>query len=94
MKIGNWLLDESGISWSGKNKKRYVISLDEIAATSNRGDVYDWLIHIPSKTWIKEVDIYALNTIFIYVLSRYEMDFNIQSFTKTLEEQQRILKEL
>lgn len=50
--------------------------------------MYDWLVHMPNKSWINKEDVYTLNTAFIYAMELYGLDFNINSFIKTLKEQQ------
>lgn len=94
-KIGNWLITEEGIAWDGQPKVNYQITKERIleGGSSGRINMYDWLVHIPSKTWTTETDIYALNTAFIYALAHYGLNFNTHSFVETLIEQQDVLKD-
>lgn len=92
MKIGNWLINDKGISWDGKNKRKYFISVEELQSYAGRDEVYDWLVHLPSKDWITETDMYALNSAFIYLISLHGMDFHKSAFIKTLEQQQQLLE--
>ena len=92
-KIGNWLITEDGISWDGMPKVKYQISRDRILESGppGRDKMYDWLVHLPTKSWTTEKDIYALNTAFIYAIEYYGLDFNTCSFVETLIEQKREL---
>jgi hypothetical protein len=54
--------------------------------------MYDWLVHMPIKTWLTTEDVYALNTALIYSLEKFEMGFDPNiSFVETLETQQLLL---
>lgn len=94
-KIGNWLIDNEGIKWDGKPDTEYVISVDSLneAGAGNRSEMYDWLVHLTEKTWIKEADMYALNTALVYALEYFKIGYdNQRSFVKTFIEQQNGLK--
>ena len=70
------------------------ITLDTIKdeGSAERKEMYDWLIHLCEKSWLKEADIYALNTAFIYAIEKYKLGFTDKlSFVKTFTEQQRQL---
>lgn len=94
-KIGNWLITEQGITWDGTPKVDYTISRERILefGPDDRKNMYDWLVHIPTKTWATEADIYTLNTAFIYAIAHYGLDFTTCSFVETLIEQQKELKD-
>ena len=94
-KIGNWTSTEEGILWSGKPEVDYFIPKDRLAITGpgNRANMYDWLVHLVEKTWLKKEDIYALNTAFVYSLEYFGViSTEGISFVKTFEEQNRELK--
>lgn len=93
-KIGNWLINEDGITWDGIPKIDYEIPKERILqfGTQERKNMYDWLVHIPTKAWTTETDIYALNTAFVYALAQYGLNFSALSFIETLIEQQIELK--
>lgn len=83
IKIGNWLIDQDGIKWDGVPKHTYEISKDRI--TEERDDMFDWLIHMPQKTWLTREDIYALNTAFIYAIEKFDITVPPNmSFVETL----------
>lgn len=93
-KIGNWLINNDGIQWDGQPAMDYKISkntLNDIGG-GDRANKYDWLVHLPEKTWLTEMDIYALNTALVYALEYFEVGFSPKiSFVKTFIEQQRII---
>ena len=93
-KIGNWLITEECISWEGTPQVDYKIPRERILepGPGTRRNMYDWLVHIPTKTWTTEADIYSLNTAFVYALALYGLDLTTLSFVETLIEQQKELK--
>lgn len=93
LKIGNWQITEEGIAWDGIPKTDYIIPKDRILefGPGGRKNMYDWLVHFPTKTWVKELDVYTLNTAFIYALEYYGLDFKTCSFVETIIEQQKEL---
>lgn len=93
-KIGNWLINDDGIQWDGIPKINYVISRDRIVepGPQGRSNMFDWLVHMPEKTWMTREDSYSLNTAIIYAMEA----FNISkpdnlSFVETIIEQEAIL---
>lgn len=94
-KIGNWLITEEGIKWDGQPNVEYLITklrLIELGS-GERSKMYDWLVHIPEKTWTTEADIYALNSAFIYAIDYFGLDFKTGSFVSTLIEQQKKIRD-
>ncbi len=89
-KIGNWLITEEGISWDG-SKIKYEIPKERILESGSgaRKNMYDWLVHIPTKSWATEADIYTLNSAFVYAIAHYGFDFTKKSFVETLIEQRK-----
>lgn len=94
-KIGNWLIIEDGIKWDGQLEVDYLIPKDRLLELGGgkRSNMYDWLLHIPEKTWVTEADIYALNTAFIYAIDYFDLDFKTASFYSSLIEQQKEISE-
>lgn len=51
-------------------------------------NMYDWLVHMATKIWLKKEDIYTLNTAFIYSLEYFGVGFpHGISFVETFKEQ-------
>jgi len=94
-KIGNWLIDKDTIKWVGDPNIIYKIPIDRLTepGPQDRKTMYDWLVHMPTKSWLKKEDIYALNTAFVYAMEYFNIDFpkNL-SFVDIFIEQERELK--
>lgn len=92
-KIGNWLVTVDGIEWTGEERE-YFIEKDRLLENGDgeRNNMYDWLIHLCSKGWLTDGDIYELNSAFIYAMEFFKLDFSTRSFVETLIEQQMELK--
>jgi hypothetical protein len=93
--IGNWLITEEGIEWVGQTKRDFLITKDRLAefGSGDRRKMYDWLVHLPTKGWVTETDIYALNTALIFALEYFKIGFPSDlSFVETFIEQQNEMK--
>ncbi len=92
-KIGNWEINQLGIEWKGKTGGELIIEKERITETGfgERKNTYDWLIHLTSKGWLSKIDIYALNSAFIYAISFFDLDLNSNSFIITFIEQEKQL---
>jgi len=91
-KIGNWLIDEKGIRH--ENHKDYQIDLNRLLerGPSDRKNMFDWLVHLPTKAWCSKEDIFALNSAFLYAIETFELECPDDiSFAKTMIEQSRIM---
>ncbi len=92
-RFGGWMVDELGISWTGGPE--YMISASRLLETREglHGLVYDWLVHMPEKTWLKESDILDLNEAFKFALRRFGLAKNSTiSMDETLRMQRANLK--
>lgn len=92
IKIGNWIIKDDGIHWAGQPETGLVIEKERLneGGPGDRVEMYDWLVHLPTKTWLTNEDIYALNTALIYALEYFDIGFdNNLSFVKTFIEQQK-----
>jgi len=95
IKIGNWLINDNGIQWDGQPAVDYKIFKNTLncIGSGDREKMYDWLVHLPEKTWITENDIYTLNTALVYSLEYFGIGFSPDiSFVKTFIEQQKQIK--
>jgi len=93
-KIGNWLINEEGISHSKDDD--YLISRERIVerGPQDRRNIFDWLVHMPTKSWCTREDIYALNTAFFYAIEAYGISYSSDiSFVKTIVMQEKILEQ-
>lgn len=92
--IGNWLITAEGIEWTGGNGGNLLIPRQRIAEPGppDRNHMYDWLVHLPTKPFLIEQDIFTLNTAIIYALEEYDIGFPAElSFVETFIEQQKEL---
>jgi hypothetical protein len=74
IKIGNWVVTNEGIEWRGQPEVDLLIPRSELTqlGTIERSRMYDWLVHLTSKMWLTEFDLYALNTAYIYSLEYFD----------------------
>lgn len=88
--IGNWTITEKGITH--KNNPDYLIDIDSLAeaGTDGRETIYDWLVHLPTKTWVSTEDVYTFNTAMMFALEYFDIQSDL-SFVDTFIEQQREL---
>lgn len=90
--IGNWKITNDSIYHV--NHANYVIPRDRLleAGPGDRVTMFDWLVHMPTKTWCSTEDIYSLNTAFIYAVEAWELTIpNDMSFRNTFIEQENEL---
>lgn len=93
LQFGNWQVTDDGILYVGENDGYPLIEKDRLAepGPGDRSDVFDWLVHLPTKTWVSMEDVYALNTAFFYAMGRYGIQFPSEiSIEKTLSMQHAI----
>lgn len=94
VQIGNWLITNDGIEWTGKPFGGYFINKETLLKDSGeKPGAYDWLLHMAHKRWLKEPDVHAFNTAFMAALFLFvpKHQKGKLSLAKTLEEQKRIL---
>lgn len=93
MQIGNWLITNDGIEWTGRPFFGYYINKELLLKESKDTEgAYDWLLHMAHKPWLKERDVYELNIAFLIALGllpNYER--SKLSMEKTLDEQEKII---
>lgn len=89
-KIGNWIIKDDGIHWNETGNDYFIPKgrLQETGA-GMRKNMYDWLVHLPTKTWLSTEDIYAFNSAFIYAIELYGLNFSQNSFMETFKQQQK-----
>ncbi|HVS91117.1 MAG TPA: hypothetical protein VHE59_03730 [Mucilaginibacter sp.] len=93
LQIGNWLITNDGIEWTGSPYAGYYINKDRLLQESTeKPGTFDWLLHMAHKPWLKERDVYELNIAFLIALGllpHYKR--SKLSMGKTLEEQEQII---
>jgi len=93
VKFGNWTVTAEAITWQqDEDEMDYEISIDNLTTRVQNNDFFDWLTHVPIKTWMTKEDTYALNTAFLYVLAEHNIQLtNKMRITNMLSEQVGIL---
>jgi len=91
-RIGNWLIDETGINYTPRD---YSIGKDELLKSEYEDEIFDWPIHLATKTWMTKEDLYAFNSAFIYAIEAYNLKKPLNmSFVKTFFEQDVLFKSI
>lgn len=90
-KFGNWTVKETGIEWEGTPSHYPLIERSRINEVRSGTNLYDWLLHIPTKTWLNQRDIILFNSAFVYALSAYGIGFSDEiNLSETLRRQNNI----
>lgn len=94
MKFGNWSVNVDGIQWTGSKGMYPLIEKDRLEETGSgsRSEMYDWLVHMPSKTWLTIKDVEDLNEAFIFAMKHFKYEINKDYFNNSLAEQKKELK--
>lgn len=93
-KIGNWIVTEESIDWNKEKRGDYSIPIKQILqkGVAERAEMYDWLIHVPLKTWLDEDDVLSLNKAFLYAAKKNNLIVDVEKYNKTISYQLAIIK--
>lgn len=93
-KFGHWEVTENGIEWDGQKNGHYHIEANRILelGPGNEKKYYEWLLHIPRKTWLNRQDILELNQAFLYAAEVLGLEVDERILKITLEVQQLIIQ--
>lgn len=88
-KFGHWNVTEKGIEWDSEARGNYFIdSMRLLELTDRKGvTMYDWLVHVPPKTWVTKEDAMDLNSAFKYLASKLDMEIDENIYADSLEYQ-------
>ena len=90
IKFGNWAVTPEVVT---HQKEGYEIPIDNFSKRVQDKDFFDWLTHVPIKTWMTREDTYALNTALLYVLAKHNIQLTKTMYlTNALREQDETLK--
>lgn len=65
--FGHWIVDQTGITWDDAKRGKYFIPIDRLMELRHsEPPLYDWVVHIPPKTWLNRQDVYDLNNAFLH----------------------------
>lgn len=95
-RFGNWIVNQNGIELDGELYKNieyniYMNKLLEIGHSERKG-LYNWLIHISEKKWIRDEDVKSLNEAFLFACQEFELNLDWDLYENTLERQLLILE--
>lgn len=88
-KFGHWNVTSEGIKWDELKRGTYSISSARLLELTDRKGVamYDWLVHVPPKTWLTVKDALDLNDAFRYLASELDMEIDENIYSDSLEYQ-------
>lgn len=96
IQIGNWIITQAGIRHINSPDPNYIITVNRLneSGPQGRDKMYDWLVHLPAKTWVSTEDVYSLNTALIFALEHFGIGFSPdRSFVDTFVEQQKEMRD-
>ena len=94
-KFGNWEVTNDGIIWTSV-PIGYFVPREEIhdGGFGERENVYDWLVHLPGKTWLSRKDIMDLNEAYLYAFDYYDIgEADHLSWEETMRQQEEVLQD-
>lgn len=93
-KFGHWDVTAEGIKWDNQKEGDYFIEKSRLLELGPGNDQnYEWLLHIPPKTWLDEYDVQNLNEAFIYAAERFGYQLDQKILDDTLELQKAIIED-
>lgn len=92
MEFENWIVTDEGIDWTG-SRGSYFIEKARLLELTERGGIkmYDWLVHIPQKTWVDVPNVYALNDAFLFAVKHFGLTLNQDFFDNAIEYQRGMI---
>ena len=97
MKIGNWTITETGITWNGDTVNRFSIDSAQLPETviieEGMPTMYKWIMLATEEDWLTEDDLYDFNNAFIYAIASLGQPFDYETFDRTLSYQYELLDE-
>lgn len=93
VKFGNWSVTQEVIIWQqDKDGMSYEIPIDRLFERLNDSHIFDWLVHVPEKTWMTAKNTYNLNSSFMFAVEQYKLPIpDDMSIEATLSMQEVIL---
>lgn len=92
-RIGNWYITEDTLEWRDSPEEKTTYFIDRDRLLESHDNTYSWLTHVPQKTWLTPLDVYQMNTAFIYAMEKFEVSFDKRSFIETIQLQQHIVND-
>jgi len=90
--FGYWIVTEKGIEWNQEKPGSYFIERSRLLELGpGEEQCYEWLLHIPEKTWLNKQDVLDLNEAFCYAAKKFGFEINESIYKNTITEQQWII---
>ena len=86
----SWIVTDDGII-SEITESCYIPKNQLLSLDPDSNKTYEWLLHIPEKTWLKREDVLALNEAFRYAAKRFSFELDEDIYKATLVLQKSIL---
>ncbi len=90
MKIGNWTITGTAITWSGNDGNSFLINRATLLETEMVRDdtkMYSWLVQATDEDWLTEDALYDLNFAFVFVAGQEPDNFDYEILEDTLDYQ-------
>jgi hypothetical protein len=86
-KFGHWIVNEAGIEWDNEKPGSYSFGGGRLLelGPGSEGKYYEWLLHIPQKTWVTKSDVYSLNEAFLYAAELYDFPIDKEIYDATIK---------
>lgn len=91
-KFGHWNVTNEGIEWDNEKRGNYFIPSDRLLELTERSGttMYDWLVHVPQKTWVNELDTKDLNEAFIFLAKNLNLEVDNTILNDSIEYQSHL----
>lgn len=90
--FGHWVVTEDGVEWDETKPGTYFIDKSRLLELGPGGQkTYEWLLHIPEKTWLNREDVLDLNKAFKFAAINYNVEIDEKIYDETMDAQKEIL---
>jgi hypothetical protein len=97
MRFGNWKLTDTTVEWAGQALQRFVIEKQSLTETisidQTNHQYYKWIVLATEEEWLADDDLYDLNFAFVFAAGTFKMNFDYETFDRTVEYQFELLDE-
>jgi hypothetical protein len=92
--FGYWIVTEKGIEWNREKPGDYFIERSRLLELGPAEEqLYEWLIHIPQKTWLNKQDVLDLNEAFCFAAEEFGYEIDETIYRNTINEQKWIIED-
>lgn len=90
-KFGHWIVNNTTIDWDKSKPGPYSIPISQLLHIVD--GYYDWLIHVPQKTWMDSSDTYDLNDAFQYACEMHDFVIDEDVYDRTVVLQDGLIRD-